>query len=221
MSSAFRSVATGNYNSGAGPTLTIAKPAGTINGDVLVAAFLGNDNGTVSTLGGWTSVFNINTNWAKRRQMFWKVASGEGASYAWTSTADACGGIIACISGTSGLKDADANLTNTASLTVTGPAFTTAKDDETIVWVGFRNVVSSGGVAAVSSPASLGTRAVGSVGAVITEATLWLAAGQFPTAGALPNGFKNGGVDEAVQNMAAIITFLPPSVSGSMFLGSL
>lgn len=217
MPSAYRSVATGGSDTG---SFSIAKPAGTIDGDVLIASFICADSNAVSVPAGWTSVFSISTVFNKRRQQMWKIAAGEPGSYAFGTASPSCAGIIVCLSGTTGVKDASANQNNVSSNTVTGPAFTTAKDNETIVWAGFRNAISSGSTD-VNKPASLTQRGQVWAGADITDATVWVATGQFPTAGALTNAYKNGTTEEVTSNMAAIIAFIPAiPPSGSMFLGS-
>jgi hypothetical protein len=182
---------------------------------VLIATFLGNDSGNVALLAGWTSVFSVTSGWTKRRQMFWKAASGEPASYAWTSGANACCGIIVCVSGTTGVKDADANQTNTSSTTVAGPAFTTANGDETIMWAGFRNTVASNPT--VGQPTSLTVRATVYAGPDNLNPAMWVATGQFASAGALTGTYRDGSIQEATANMAAIIAFVPAlPVSGPL-----
>ena len=152
MASAYRSFASGSFGSGAGPTLAIAKPAGTIDGDVLIATFIGNNSGAITPPAGWTPVFNTTSTFTKRRA---------------TSPPIRC-----C---RRGAKDANAAQTNAASATVTGPAFTTAQPNETIVWAGFRDFTSGGGATGVTSPANLTLRATVYAGGGLTDTALWIA----------------------------------------------
>lgn len=72
----------------AGPTTsggtTLNKPTGTVDGDLLIAA-LSMGNTTVSSVpSGWNLVDekqNAGNNWIR---VYWKVASGEGASWSWS-----------------------------------------------------------------------------------------------------------------------------------------
>lgn len=221
MSSAYRSNAHSNYSGSASP-LVINKPSGTIDGDVLVAAFLGSDTGSVSTLSGWTSVFTSSTGFGKRRSLFYKVASGEGASYSWVSScADLAGGII-CVSGTTGAKDASATNTQLGSGSPTC-SFTTGYDNETVVWTLFRNTDNDN----TGVPSSLTSRLIEYAGPTILDPQLRMATGQFATAGALTAGYKTGsfsGDDNVADYTVAIITFVPgaePSVKNALLLGAL
>ena len=94
-----------NVNSSDGATsLTITKPAGTADGDLLIAAVSHNDdNGTISGPSGWIQI-NQGTSGSSssadiRLSVWYKVAGGsEPTSYTWTwpsgSYREAVGGII-------------------------------------------------------------------------------------------------------------------------------
>lgn len=71
--------------SGARSTLTIGKPTGTADGDLLVAAIIVDSADTVTAPAGWnliaTTLYSAS---AKHTKTYWKVASSEGASWDWT-----------------------------------------------------------------------------------------------------------------------------------------
>jgi hypothetical protein len=104
----------GTYTNGVGPvaaaatagaestsgTLTINKPAGTVQGDLLIAAFaVGN---TVATLAGWTPLRADANGSIDNSQLFYKVAGAtEPASYAWGFSSALASGVIARWTGAS------------------------------------------------------------------------------------------------------------------------
>lgn len=80
-------------------SLTITKPAGVVDNDVMIAA-IGYDGGSSVTLtppAGWSLVRRIDNGTAIGLAVYRKVALGEGASYTWTIdlTMDMFGGIQA------------------------------------------------------------------------------------------------------------------------------
>jgi len=83
MAITFRAAAS---NSGNVTTLTIDKPAGTVDGDIMVAA-IGINGGsgvaitTVPT--GWTLIRRTDNSTNVGLAVYWRVASSEGSSYDW------------------------------------------------------------------------------------------------------------------------------------------
>lgn len=80
---------TANYTT----SISISKPPGTINGDVMIAVV----GGSPSTPSGWTLVGSADsgTNSLRIVRVFRKVAASEGSSYSFTiSTSLACGSIV-------------------------------------------------------------------------------------------------------------------------------
>lgn len=76
-------VATANGESQVGTSMTINKPTGTVDGDVMIAYFSSASTGnTMTTLAGWTAISQLNTN--DQSHFFFKAASSEGSSYTWT-----------------------------------------------------------------------------------------------------------------------------------------
>lgn len=97
------STSAGNASGGA---LSINKPTGTADGDLLIAVlYLESDTNTWTPPAGWntsaaltqdnTGIFQVQT--------FWKIASGEGASWSWTPGSNNWRtGVVAAYSGGSG-----------------------------------------------------------------------------------------------------------------------
>lgn len=126
MAVAFRSDAAANIGATRQTSLTVTKPAGTADGDVLIAIITTN-NGTVVVTppAGWTQVSNspVNATDGATLAAFWKVASGEGADYAFTvgaTTRSICGWIGAYTGGhqTSPVQSVTTTYTSAGSGTV-------------------------------------------------------------------------------------------------------
>lgn len=105
MAIAFRSAATA-ANGAAPASLVVAKPAGTVDGDVLVAFVVVSADQTITTVpAGWTTVGSQSTGTAAgdcRHAVYRKVASSEPSSWTWgwSSGAD-CAIVAAAYSGVS------------------------------------------------------------------------------------------------------------------------
>lgn len=127
MSTAFRASASASkVHAGGTDTLTINKPTGTVEGDMLIA-ILG-INGIAATnyaLSGWTSLADANDGNNYGIKIFWKIAgASEGASYGFSiSTPPNTGlvGAIVCISGAefAGLGNISFSTDSNASATTT------------------------------------------------------------------------------------------------------
>jgi hypothetical protein len=115
-------------------TLVINKPAGVVQGDVMIAAFQesGGITGTVTPPAGWTLIRSQTVESNTKTYTYWKAAgASEPASYTWTSTLSSkhSGGIIAMTGvDTTTPVDASASVENTANLSVSCPAVTTTVD---------------------------------------------------------------------------------------------
>jgi hypothetical protein len=128
-----------------GTSLTINKPSGVVQGDVMVAAIQesGGTGGTLTAPSGWTpirtqTVISGGGSAADTKgYTYYKVAeSSEPTSYTWGSTlsAEHSGGIIALTGvNTSSPIDDSASQENAASLSVTCPAVTTTVDESWLV----------------------------------------------------------------------------------------
>jgi len=79
------------FGSGVGPTVTIAVPTGTQNGDVMLAYVATQETaaGSIPTPTGWTQVTSTGVptfNAIQGAQLWWRVANNEPASYTWSGT---------------------------------------------------------------------------------------------------------------------------------------
>lgn len=86
MAIAVRNIATATAGNAGNPgTITISKPTGTVDGDLMYAFFQSSttDSGTISTLSGWTLV-DSDTTAGAASYLFRKTASSEGSSYGWS-----------------------------------------------------------------------------------------------------------------------------------------
>ena len=80
----FESVATASVD---GSSLVIGKPAGTVDGDLLIAIVSGEDDGaTITPPAGWTQIFSLVSSGGFQAVAWYRVASGEPASFTFTST---------------------------------------------------------------------------------------------------------------------------------------
>lgn len=119
-------------SAGTGGTLTINKPTGTVDGDVMLAHFQSSDAaGTVATLAGWTLKASDLTVGNGASYLFWKVASSEGASYAWSiggvGGSQATMGAIVTVRGasiTTPFDQQSKNVDTTSDTTANGTAIT-------------------------------------------------------------------------------------------------
>lgn len=116
---------------GLGTSISVGKPAGTVDGDIVVVGFnYGVLADPVTPPSGWTSVYNSGDLGGSRGlRVYAKVADGEGASWAWglnTSTNWVVHAVT--LSGRTGSATPDANggQTNASSTSVTAPSISPA-----------------------------------------------------------------------------------------------
>lgn len=142
---AFRSIAsntTGTYNS-----FPVNKPAGVVDGDLLLVALATYDaNGTMahgSPPAGWTLVRALNSTTDKvRTSVFRKIAASEPASWTFTKTNDASGygGCICCIAisdpgaPSAPLADEDGQLDPTVDTACTAPSVDAGSSTDLLVY---------------------------------------------------------------------------------------
>ena len=101
MAVAYEAVASaGPAGKANGETLVITKPANTADGDLLIASFgIMTRSATtpqMSTLSGWTLISRTGTG-NQRLNLFYKVASSEGADYTWQYTGEDDSGVAGAI----------------------------------------------------------------------------------------------------------------------------
>lgn len=208
----FRSMATAV--SGGTTSLTVTKPAGTIQGDVLVAP-LSVFNSTIATPSGWTllpgtpRVLEVGTGSFRRLYVFTKVAgASEPANYAFAIAASTqVSGGIAAYSGQAatinasggGTSDADGTTVSTGSITPT-------VNGCTVVSMFGTDVYNTDGPTGWSVP---GTTERFDVSDLTTFMTTALVDETQVTAGAVSRTGTIGGLSPA--RMAAIIALAPAS----------
>ena len=110
----------------AGSTLTIAKPSGVIDGDLLVAFMsTGTTNGTWTPPSGWTEILDQSSGGSARPSVavMYKVAASEGTSYSFVTTGSPVAGLIIAVRSASyGSIGSLALTTASTSITVHGLA---------------------------------------------------------------------------------------------------
>jgi len=133
----FRSAATGTGDNGS--PITIPRPAGVMNNDVLIAAisFGGTNANNLTAPPGWTLLRRINDNTAQvHLAIYFKVAANEGASYSWSDAEgqSMVGGIQAYAGVyTTNPIDVDAGQSTPANTTQSTPSITTTGPNEMLV----------------------------------------------------------------------------------------
>ncbi len=151
MAVAYRSNATATKAGGAGTNLVINVPAGTANGDVMVAFVLTGTAVTPAVQASWTTLDSQNT--GPTVISFYRIASSEPASYTFTvDSTNTSWGTIVTYSGTHATtpinKHAAFNrLTSTTN--ITGTTITPDVNNCMILWLG-----AAGTATSITKPAS-------------------------------------------------------------------
>jgi hypothetical protein len=127
-----------------GAALTVTKPTGTVDGDiVVVVAYLETDTNTWSSVGSGFTLLRSDPFTAKyRTDIWWKRASGEPASWTWTPTTTAWRTVTAAsYSGNSGtgtaidISGAGSGTSGVGATTQIAPSVTTtAANDMLLFW---------------------------------------------------------------------------------------
>jgi fibronectin type 3 domain-containing protein len=122
--------------------LTISKPAGLANGDVMLASIAVASTATATAPAGWASIGTL-TSGSMRQTIYWHVAAAsEPASYTWNFTANqnAAGAIVA-YSGAATTAPIIAGQANGSSTAITAPQVTTIAANSLVV--GFFGIAAS------------------------------------------------------------------------------
>ena len=121
-----------------GADLTISKPAGTVDNDVMLA-LIGSASTGVTPPAGWTEIETVSVHQPYFRA-YRKVASGEGASYAWTGADEQLGAILTFRGvNTTTPVDIDGSGTFTAVNNPSAPSVTTTVANTVVVAVQTNN----------------------------------------------------------------------------------
>jgi hypothetical protein len=167
-------------------SITITKPTGTVDGDVMIACIVTGSGAIVSSPAGWT-VIDIVDNASNLKMVTWyKVANGEGASYNFTDDSGNTLPLNGSIQTFRGVDtSAPINISGTATSTTTDPVTTpTVATTERALMVHFAcsryatatNIATKGTYAAVANytiRSNQGNRGSGTqyFGAVMTSST--------------------------------------------------
>lgn len=120
-------------------TLTLDKPAGTADADVLIAAIVTRSSAAVTAApSGWMALISRSIDASKNLYVYWKTASGEGSSWSWTLQNDAAAaqiGIASAYSGGAGITTQSNDVQNpgVATLDIVAQAITTLVADSMLV----------------------------------------------------------------------------------------
>lgn len=214
MAQAIRSFANTPY-AALGANLVVTAPAGVQNGDLLLIALLTEGTTSFATLAGWTASYaNIAAN--ATIQTFYKLASGEPASWTWSCPSTrACAKVI-CISGASDVIDASSFKQNSNINTLLGTDITTTAPNEVLIWVASRPNVASGG--AIQLPTNITTGSGGNVnaGGTTITAQMGMGAAIFPSAGITNGTWSAGSLGGGItaNSSVALWTFKDAVVGG-------
>lgn len=154
-----------------GTTVTIAKPAGTASGDVLVALIVASTSSTAPTItppSGWVAVGTFANGPSKTAGVWTRAAGGsEPANYAWTSSVamNQAAGVVLRYAPQSptqspGAVDATAMGSGVASPGV-APSVSATGDNDTLISLFTANVTAGSGVSGMTQRAAIAP--VGSV----------------------------------------------------------
>jgi hypothetical protein len=165
-----------SQGNGSGGALTVSKPAGTADGDlIVVVGYLESDTNTWTSVGsGFTEVKNIDNTGLFDLRMWYKWASGEPASWTWTPNTSAWRTVVvASYSGGSGSgsqPDVSSSAQGDAQLVAnqTAPSVTTTANDDLLTY-GYGNF--TGTNMTTASGAATNVR-ISFGGATITDANI-------------------------------------------------
>lgn len=201
MPYAYRAATTqGNASGGA---ISVAKPTGTVDGDlIIVVANLEDDINTWSSVGaGFTALRKDNNAPLMSCQLWWKRASGEPASWTWTPAAVGWRTVVALTytnnTGTGNQVDVDGVAEIVDGDTIPqAPSVTTTVADDLLVAV-HNNY--QGASIAMGSPAAAPTLRVNFGGVGVSDA-LSVAAGATGV-----TTFSAGSVDHVTRHLAMLL----------------
>ena len=166
---------------GSGTTLTITKPTGCVDNDLLVAVIFMASAEVISAPAGWTSIRDTTQPSSSNHvNTFYKVASGEGASFAFTVGTNPFNtfcGIVACFTGTDTATplDVESGAGNASSANVCAPAVVTTQANDLLVFGGL--VLAFGGTMTPPSGMTEPTNGEQVSGSVVLELAYLLDAG--------------------------------------------
>jgi hypothetical protein len=163
---------TQSYDAGNGTAIVLTKPSGTLDGHLLITCIAWRVGATMTPPAGWTAASppDDTTNATLVMQTWWKIASGEPATWTWTESvarrwasatfvyANLAAAPLSVSSETTGSTSATVTTTLPSVTTVAGNAQLTGfvAADANVTWVTPDNVVlPGGGVASTVSIAAI------------------------------------------------------------------
>lgn len=216
----FRSAAEVGKAGGAGVDLTITKPAGTVEGNVMVAAIT--TNGTITGIpSGWTQIYLDIFNTIRHGAWLKVAGASEPADYTWTTSDANRAGAIATLfdQNTSTPKDVDAhghNQDTVAPGTIDAPTVTPTLGQAMILRIGHGHNINGGFISTGATIQQQGgnytlrAEPVGNARSVLAFFTSDFQAGTDPTGTELIT-FNNS---SGTQNQAASTIIIPPIPAG-------
>ncbi len=194
----------GRNNAG---SLSIVKPTGTIDGDVMVAFVMSVGSAPTTVPSGWSQVQQNSNSTSFYLTTYVKVASSEGSSYTWALTGSNSMAIVMeshrgidVVTPIGTQKSVAAASSSTTALN--GAAVTTGAANETVIWAGasFGSVHSI----AVTPPSAMTTDMQKVVGG-FTDFILTVAEAVLASAGATGATYNNGTQSVACPNLVHMV----------------
>lgn len=212
MAVSFRSAAVAS--NGAAPILiTVSKPSGVVDGDVLVASVvISADKTIVAGPSGWTLLDSQVTGSATgdcRHAVYYRVASSEGSSYVWdfSGGADCAAAILAYTgAGTVPVDTSAARLMAGSTTGHTAPSVTTSADTVAVMAYGTNPFFN--GDTTFTTPSGLTVRAEADPGAGTTNRAV-LKVFDLAATAATPTGTKVTTLNNSAKGVAFTVGFKP------------
>lgn len=214
MAIAFRSAATA-ANGAAPVSLAVTKPAGVVDGDVMVAfVTISADQSIAAAPSGWTLLDSRSTGSATGdclTAVWYRVAASEGSSYVWdfSGGADAAAAIVAysSVSTSAPIQVSGYRLMSSSSVTHTAPSVSTSSDDTLTISAYGTNPVFNGDLT-FTTPSGLTARAEADPGAGTTNRAV-LKVFDKATSSAGTTGDKATTINNSSKGVAFTVTIAP------------
>lgn len=214
MAIAFRSAATA-ANGAAPVSLTVTKPSGVVDGDVMIAfVTISADKTIVAAPGGWIQLDSRSTGSATGdclTAVWYRVASSEGANYVWdfSGGADAAAAIVAYsgASTSAPVQVSGYRLMSSSATTHTSPSVSTSSDNTVTISAYGTNPVFNGDTT-FTTPAGLTARAEADPGVGTTNRAV-LAVYDKVTASAGATSDKATTINNSAKGVAFTVAIAP------------
>lgn len=219
-------VAASSANNGTGATsLSINKPTGVAQGDVMLATVTATGTGAITAPSGWTVVTNTTQGTTLREATYYKVAgASEGASYSWSlGTSRSTSGGIVDYSGINQTAPVDASATATATSgnAVAASVTTSAASDKVVAAVSFATATTVTPGAATTERYDVSSGSTTSEAADFTQASAGATTAKTATPAASGSAWIAATVAlrDASQAVLSVSTTAAPSFSANLNSG--